>query len=43
MTLLEIYARQQNLSFYVLRHLSKDMGNKYSSLAYQIAHIFMCY
>ena len=35
-------ARQQNFIFYILRPLSKNMGNMHSSLANQIAHIFTC-
>ena len=36
------YIRQQNFIFYMLRPLSKNVGNIHSCLANHIAHIFMC-
>ena len=36
------YIRQQNFIFYILRPLSKNVGNIHSCLANYIAHIFMC-
>ena len=38
-TLLKIYARQQNLIFYILHPVSKKLGIMYFFLANQIAHI----
>ena len=37
---LNIYARQQNLIFCIVRPLLKDMGKMYYSIANQIADIF---
>ena len=38
-TLLKIYARQQNLIFYILHPVSEKLGIMYFFLANQIAHI----